>query len=382
MKLNKIALTIAIITSMMLLSIGSNESIVSLTCAADNEDAWHHPLIYSEDAWEITQGRKEIVVAIIDSGVDFSHPDLDDNIEWINTGEIAGNSIDDDGNGYVDDVYGWDFVSNDSTPGPTSGDPVNWHASFIAGIIAAPKDDFGVVGIAPNVTIMNVRVLDISNLLYSFETFGIAIRYAAENGADVINLSITASTNSSLYMDEIAYANSLNIPVVAVTGNDDFSSVAYPARSDIVIAVGASNRHNEKADYSNSGEEIELVAPVGDSDETNIISTVPPNGYGLGWGTSFAAPQVAATIALMKSLNDSLSIAEIRDILHRSAKDLGDPGHDVQTGYGLLNVFRAVQAVLDPSILLHPFNSSYQFLTILPILAIITIVIKRRRRKL
>ncbi|MHA1591089.1 MAG: S8 family peptidase, partial [Candidatus Heimdallarchaeaceae archaeon] len=190
----------------------------------------------------------------------------------------------------------------------------------------------------------------------------------------------TASTNSSLYMDEITYANSLNIPVVAVTGNSDLSSVDYPARSDIVIAVGASNRHNEKADYSNSGEEIELVAPVGDSDETNIVSTVPPDEYGLGWGTSFAAPQVAATIALMKSLNDSLSIAEIRDILHKSAKDLGDSGHDVQTGYGLLNVFRAVQAVLDPSILLLPFNSSYQFLTILPILAIITIVVIIRRK--
>ncbi|MHA1551789.1 MAG: S8 family serine peptidase [Candidatus Heimdallarchaeaceae archaeon] len=379
MKLNKTMLTIAIITSMMLLSISSKESLVQLTYGADYEDDWHHPLIYSEDAWEITQGRKDIVVAVIDSGVDFSHPDLI-NTRWINTEEIADNLIDDDGNGYVDDVYGWDFVSNDSTPGPTSSDPVNWHATFVAGIIAAPKDDFGVVGIAPNVTIMNVRVLDISNLLYSYETFGIAIRYAAENGADVINLSITASTNSSLYMDEITYANSLNIPVVAVTGNSDLSSVDYPARSDIVIAVGASNRHNEKADYSNSGEEIELVAPVGDSDETNIVSTVPPDEYGLGWGTSFAAPQVAATIALMKSLNDSLSIAEIRDILHKSAKDLGDSGHDVQTGYGLLNVFRAVQAVLDPSILLLPFNSSYQFLTILPILAIITIVVIIRRK--
>ena len=379
MNLNKATLTIVIITSMMLLSVSSEESFVNLTYAADFEDDWHHSLIYSEDAREITQGRKEIVVAIIDSGVDFSHPDLV-NTQWINTGEIADNSIDDDGNGYIDDVYGWDFVSNDSTPGPTSGDPVNWHATFIAGIIVAPKDDFGVVGIAPNVTIMNVRILDASNLFYSYETFGIAIRYAAENGADVINLSLTASNNSSLYMDEIAYANSLNIPVVAVTGNNDNSFVAYPARSDIVIAVGASNRHNEKADYSDYGEEIELVAPVGDSDETNIVSTVPPDEYGLGWGTSFAGPQVVATIALMKSLNDSLSVAEIRDILHKSATDLGDPGHDVQTGYGLLNVFRAVQAVLDPSILLHPFNSSYQFLTILPILTIITIVIYRRRK--
>lgn len=379
MKLNKSMLTIAIITSMMLLSVSSKERFVNLTYAADYEDDWHHDLIHSEDAWEITQGRKNIVVAVIDSGVDFSHPDLI-NTMWINTGEIADNSIDDDGNGYVDDVYGWDFVSNDSTPGPTSGDPVNWHATFIAGIIAAPKDDFGVVGIAPNVTIMNIRILDASNLFYSYETFGIAIKYAVENGADVINLSLTASSNSSLYMDEIAYANSLNIPVVAVTGNNDYSFVAYPARSDIVIAVGASNRHNEKADYSDYGEEIELVAPVGDSDETNIISTVPPDEYGLGWGTSFAGPQVAATIALMKSLNDSLSVAEIRDILHKSAKDLGEPGHDVQTGYGLLNVLKAVKAVLDPSILLLPDDSNYQLIVILPFLTLIIIVVVRRRK--
>ncbi len=379
MKLNKTTLTIAIIASMVLLSISSKERFVNFTYAVDYENDWHHPLIHSEDAWEITQGRKDIIVAVIDSGIDFSHPDLI-NTQWINTGEIVNNSIDDDGNGYVDDVYGWDFVKNDSTPGPASGDPVNWHATFIAGIIAAPKDDLGVVGIAPNVTIMNVRVLDASNFLYSYETFGAAIRYAAENGADIINLSIIASTNSSLYMDEIEYANSLNIPVVAVTGNSELSVVAYPAKSDNVIAVGASNRHNEKADYSNYGEETELVAPVGDSDETNIISTVPPDKYGLGWGTSFAAPQVAATIALMKSLNDSLSIAVIRDILHKSAKDLGDPGHDVETGYGLLNVLRAVQAVLDPSILLLPDDSNYQFLAILPILTLITIVVFRKRK--
>ncbi len=379
MKINRTTLTIVIIISMMLLSISSKEGFVNLINAADYENDWHHQLIYSDDAWEITQGRKDIVVAIIDSGVDFSHPDLI-NTQWINTEEIAGNSFDDDDNGYVDDLYGWDFISNDSNPGPTLDDPVNLHATFIAGIIAAPKDDFGIVGIAPNVTIMNVRTLDVDNFLYSYEIFGDAIRYAAENGADVINLSIVANTNSSLYMDAIEYANSLNIPVVAVTGNSDLSIVAHPAKSDIVIAIGATNKKSERADYSNYGEETELVAPVGDSDENNIISAVPPDQYGRGWGTSFAAPQVSATIALMLSLNDSLSVADIRDILHRSAKDLGDPGHDVYTGYGLLNVFRAVQAVLDPSILLHPFNSNYQFLTILPILSIITIVVFRRRK--
>ncbi|MHA1345879.1 MAG: S8 family serine peptidase [Candidatus Heimdallarchaeaceae archaeon] len=379
MKINKTTLTIVIITSMMILSASSKEGFVNFSNAADFEGTWHHSLIYSNEAWEITQGSKDIVVAIIDSGVDFSHPDII-NTQWINTDEIAGNSIDDDVNGYVDDVYGWDFVSNDSTPGPTSADPVSWHATFVAGIIAAPKDNFGIVGVAPNVTIMNIRILDEDNSFYSYEIFGNAIRYAVESGADVINLSLALSDNSSLYMDDIDYAYRLNIPVVAATGNNDMSALAHPAVSENVIAVGASSRRSERADFSNYGEELELVAPTGDTDEDNIISILPPDLYGSGWGTSFAVPQVVATIALMKSLNDSLSVEDIRDILHRSAKDLGVSGHDIQTGYGLLNVFRAVQAVLDPSILLHPFNSSYQILTILPILTIITIVVFRRRK--
>ncbi len=360
---------------MIFLIISTEQGLVCPIYASDYEDAWHHAIIHSDDAWKITQGRKEIVVAVIDSGVDFSHPDLI-SAGWINAGEIESNFIDDDGNGYIDDVFGWDFVSNDSAPGPTIDDPVNWHATFIAGIIAAPKDNFGIVGVAPNVTIMNVRILNADNMFYSFEVFGNAIRYAAENGADVINLSVTLSDNSSLYMDDIEYANSLNIPVVAASGNNGLSVISYPAKSDNVISVGATSSWGETADFSNYGEELELVAPVGNSeDDDNIISIVPPDLYSGGWGTSFAAPQVAATIAMMKSLNDSLSVAEIRDILHKSAKDLGDPGRDILTGYGLLNVLKAVQAVLLP-----PEDSSYQFLAIFPILAVITIIVVKKRK--
>lgn len=380
MNIKKNIFSVIILTSLVLLFLNSSDRVVQPSLAANYENTWTHNLIHTKDAWEITQGRKDIVVAVIDSGVDFSHPDLDDNIEWINTGEIANNSIDDDGNGYVDDVYGWDFNSDDNTPGPAFGDPVHWHATFIAGIIAAPIDDLGVVGVAPNVTIMNVRILDSGNSFYSYEALGDAIRYAAENGADVINLSLYAYDNSSLFYDDLLYAYNLNIPVVAITGNSYLPVVAQPAKSDIVIAVGASNQYNEKADYSNYGNETEIVAPVGDADAVNIRSIAPPDQYWTGWGTSFAAPQVAATIALMKTLNDSLSIAEIRDILHKSATDIGDEGFDLFTGYGLLNVSKAVRAVVDPSILLPPDDSSYQLLAILPILAFVIIVVYKKRK--
>ncbi|MHA1345878.1 MAG: S8 family serine peptidase [Candidatus Heimdallarchaeaceae archaeon] len=380
MNTRKNLISVLVLTSMMMLAMSSSDKVVQPAFAVNYENTWTHNLIHTKDAWQITQGSKDIVVAIIDSGVDFSHPDLDDNIEWINTDEIANNSIDDDGNGYVDDVYGWDFHSDDNTPGPAIGDPIHWHATFIAGIIAAPADDLGVVGVAPNVTIMNVRILDSGNSFYSYGALGDAIRYAAENGADVINLSLYAYDNSTLFYDDLLFAYHQNIPVVAVTGNSYLPVVAQPAKSDIVIAVGASNQYNEKADYSNYGNETEIVAPVGDADAVNIRSTAPPDQYWTGWGTSFAAPQVSATIALMKTLNDTLSITEIRDILHKSATDIGDEGFDTLTGYGLLNVSKAVRAVLDPSILLPPDNSSYHLISILPILAVITIIVVKKRK--
>ncbi|MHA1464797.1 MAG: S8 family serine peptidase [Candidatus Heimdallarchaeaceae archaeon] len=380
MNTRKNLISVLVLTSMMMLAMSSSDKVVQPAFAVNYENTWTHNLIHTKDAWQITQGSKDIVVAIIDSGVDFSHPDLDDNIEWINTDEIANNSIDDDGNGYVDDVYGWDFHSDDNTPGPAIGDPIHWHATFIAGIIAAPADDLGVVGVAPNVTIMNVRILDSGNSFYSYGALGDAIRYAAENGADVINLSLYAYDNSTLFYDDLLFAYDQNIPVVAVTGNSYLPVVAQPAKSDIVIAVGASNQYNEKADYSNYGNETEIVAPVGDADAVNIRSTAPPDQYWTGWGTSFAAPQVSATIALMKTLNDTLSITEIRDILHKSATDIGDEGFDTLTGYGLLNVSKAVRAVLDPSILLPPDNSSYHLISILPILAVITIIVVKKRK--
>ncbi len=382
-----------ILISLPFLSLNNIQNTILLTTNALNyyENQFFHRQIHIKDALKITNGSKDITVAIIDTGIDFSHPELK-NIAWTNTDEVANNSIDDDGNGYIDDVHGWDFSSNDSEPGPEPGDLVHWHATFIAGIIAAPRDDYGMLGVAPNVTIMNIRLLDINSRFYSASDFGDAIRYAADNGADVINLSVYYSDNSSLYFDDIAYAYEKNIPIVSVTGNTYLPQggqnfVVHPGASDIVIAVGATNALKEKADYSNYGDATELVAPVGDEGAgTKTYSTMPyysfNSYYGWGIGTSFACPQVAGVISLMRSLNYSLTVTEIRDILHKSATDLGNPGKDIHFGYGLLNASKAVKAVLDPSILIEKTEkTTNNFVTFASIFMVLAIIITTRKRK-
>ncbi|MCG3258002.1 MAG: S8 family serine peptidase, partial [Candidatus Heimdallarchaeota archaeon] len=308
-----------------------------------NDVGWHLPQISIYGAWEKTYGNEDIIVAIIDSGIDFSHPQLEGK-SWNNTDEIPDNGIDDDSNGYIDDVAGWDFVSNDNIPGPEAADPVHWHATFISGILAAPLDGIGVAGVAPNVTIMDIRVLDSLNYAgTTLEGFGDAIRYAVENGADVINLSLHYYSESELYHDDITYAVDQNIPVVSVTGNTPMSSgggryyQSFPGGYDNVISVGATSYWGDRADFSNFGPWTELVAPVGDQGVNNIRSTFPPDTYATGWGTSFACPQVVGVIALMRSINHTMSVGEIREILHETADDLGDEGKDDYFGYGMVN---------------------------------------------
>lgn len=149
---------------------------------------------------------------MIDSGIDFSHSELFQ--QWKNTDELPADGIDNDLNGYIDDDHDWDFVSNDSEPGPQAVDPIHWHATYITGIISAPLNDYGIVGVAPNVTIMDLRVLDQTNYQGTTdEELGDAIKYAVDNGADVFNLSLQYYANSSLYHDDILYAISQNVTV-------------------------------------------------------------------------------------------------------------------------------------------------------------------------
>ena len=378
-------ITTIVIISILVINLPTYHDQSNFVNAQNFEDAYHHNLIGSRGAWAITNGTRDITVAVIDSGIDFSHSELI-NVAWINEDEIGNNSIDDDGNGYVDDIHGWDFVFNDSNPGPDVGDLINRHGTFITGLIAAPLNGKGPVGIAQNVTIMDLRVLGTDNYLdVTYRDFGNAIRYAVDNGADVINLSIHYMNPDDVYYDDILYAVQNNVVVVSITGNTDDGGreyKSYPGGYDEVITVGASTANNLKASYSNYGEWTEIVAPVGN----RIDSTAVGNTYGWGWGTSYACPQVAAVVALMKSLNNTKTVEEISELLFKSATDIGDPGRDIFFGYGLLNATKAVMAVLDPSILevdTDTTNIDIEFIpiTVAAMILLNLVLVVRQRKK-
>ena len=249
---------------------------------------------------------KGTVVAVIDTGVDYTHKDLADNI-WVNEGEIPGNGIDDDGNGYVDDVHGVDFVDGDSDPMDEHG-----HGTHVAGIIAMTPGNGGGVGVAYGAKIMCVRAGQ-ANGSFASSDIAKAIKYAADNGADVINMSFGGTGRS--YLVESALQDAFpSCVLVAAAGNDGlptndakqagylFTEDIYPAGYKYVLGVMATDNNHSLASFSNwdfaegSGCEYEMAAPG-----VNIYSTLPGNRYACWSGTSMATPNVAAAAAILRS---------------------------------------------------------------------------------
>ncbi|WP_264196518.1 S8 family serine peptidase [Microseira wollei] len=200
---------------------------------------WGLDAIKAPEVWHQGYRGQGTVVAVIDTGVDYTHSDLDRNI-WVNPNEIPGNNLDDDRNGFVDDVRGWDFVTDDSAPMDEQG-----HGTHVAGIIAAENNGFGTTGVAFNAKIMPVRVLGESGGSQSDIAAG--IRYAVDNGADVINLSLGGDFTSRQEANAIRYAAEKGVVVVMAAGNESKSQPVYPARysTNYGIAVGAVNRNNQ-----------------------------------------------------------------------------------------------------------------------------------------
>jgi len=280
---------------------------------------WSLDLINAPEVWNQNITGNGIVVAVVDSGVDYTHPDLDDNI-WRNAGEIAGNGIDDDRNGYIDDIRGWDFVSSDNNPMDLD---FYGHGTHIAGSIAAERNDFGITGVAPNAKIMPVRVLDTFGY-GELNNVAAGIRYAADNGANVINLSFgNEFYPSNLVNDAIEYANNKGSVVVIAAGNSGFSQPDYPARNAdrLGIAVGSIDINGRMADTSNRAGSTPLdylVAPGVD-----IYSTTPYSTYDTLTGTSMATPQVAGVAALVLNANPTLTPAQVEYILTTTANRNG-----------------------------------------------------------
>lgn len=272
---------------------------------------WGLDLVNAPEAWAQGFTGEDTVVAVIDTGVDYTHVDLDDNL-WVNSGEIAGNGIDDDGNGYVDDVRGWDFVEDDNNPMDLRG-----HGTHVAGTIAAENNGFGVTGVAYNAQIMPVRVLN-ENGSGFWSDVADGIIYAADNGADVINLSLGGGYSSAIEA-AVEYATALGSVVVMAAGNSGASQPTYPANfaTDWGIAVGAVNSSNRMAWFSNQAGTTPLdyvVAPG-----VSVLSTTPGNAYASYSGTSMAAPHVAGVAALLLSANPHLTSAQVESILTATA---------------------------------------------------------------
>lgn len=283
---------------------------------------WALDVINAPEVWNQNITGNGIVVAVVDTGVDYTHPDLDGNI-WRNPGEIAGNGIDDDRNGYIDDIRGWDFVSGDNNPMDLDWDG---HGTHVAGAIAAERNNFGITGVAYNAKIMPVRVLDTFGDGF-LNNIAAGIRYAADNGANVINLSLGSEFNSSnVVNDAIQYANNKGSVVVMAAGNAGLGQPGYPARNADRwgIAVGSidvSGRMDDDSNRAGSRPLDYVVAPGVD-----IYSTTPDNTYETYSGTSMSTAQVSGVAALVLNANPNLTPAQVEYILTTTANRNGLTG--------------------------------------------------------
>ncbi|MBP0000050.1 MAG: S8 family serine peptidase [Cyanobacteria bacterium SID2] len=298
---------------------------VSLATGIPNEDIadelfeWDVPFdvnaIDAPDVWAHGFRGQGVTVAVVDTGVDLDHVDLAGNI-WQNLDEIPDNGIDDDANGYIDDFRGWDFVNFDNDPNDVHG-----HGTHVAGIIAALDNDLGVTGVAPEATIMPVQVLDDSGTTDRIDRIADGIRYAADNGADAINLSLGGAGYVPEIEEALAYATARGALVVMAAGNEGAEEPSYPAHSaeQWGIAVGALSAFGGLAYWSNraafTGNYV--VAPG-----EWIDSTLPDNSYGFKDGTSMAAPHVSGITALIRSANPGLTPEQVRSAIVDSATPL------------------------------------------------------------
>lgn len=298
------------------------------------------------EAWDLTTGDSSVVVAVIDTGVAYDHPDLAANI-WINTGEIPSNGIDDDGNGYIDDVYGYDFSNNDSNPYDDHG-----HGTHVSGTIAAVGNNaLGVTGVTWRARIMGVKFLDASGS-GSLEGAISAILYAASNGAKVMNNSWGGGGFSQALMDAIQAADQAGALFIAAAGNSGSNNDLtpnYPSNYEVqnVVAVAATDHGDLKASFSNYGATtVDLGAPG-----VSIYSTVPTvgngccsnaTGYQLLSGTSMATPHVAGAAALLMARFPGSTHLAIRDRL-LSTVDQVPSMSGVTVSGGRLNVFNAME---------------------------------------
>jgi subtilisin family serine protease len=308
----------------------------------------------------VKANAQPVIVAVIDTGIDWTHRNIRSENLWFNPKETTNNGVDDDHNGFVDDMIGWDFLGNSNEPWDYHG-----HGTMIAGIIAGSwKDKDGIAGVNPFAKLMILKAI---NGLGHARSFPIAqaIKYAADNGARVINLSVGGPGQNELELEAVNYAYAKGVVIVAAAGNADTDvSKEILAGSDKVLTVGASGVDDTKAVFSNWGN-ISVVAPGVDmlslhATRTDVLLGFEGVKYNAGEafvgddkryyrasGTSFAAPLVSGLASLMIANDPSLTNAQVMAIIKSTAKDVGSPGVDQFTGYGLVDARAALSAPKD-----------------------------------
>jgi subtilisin family serine protease len=303
---------------------------------------WALDKIDAPEAWDIATGNSQTIVAVIDTGVDYNHRDLANSM-WVNESELNGaDGVDDDDNGYVDDIYGYNFVYNNNDPLDDYG-----HGTHCAGIIAAEGNNgLDTIGVAWTGKIMAIKFLG-SRGDGSTEDAALSVYYAVANGADVISMSWGSEMESDVLEDVLDYAHSQGLILVAAAGNSNSDEPQYPGAYRHVISVAATDRKDEKASSSNYGPWVDIAAPG----ESILSLRASGTSYGTSFdqyttrvsGTSMAAPHVSGACALLLSANPFLRYSELYDILVRTTDPISP---EVSTSGGRLNLFKAMHGVI------------------------------------
>ena len=327
------------------------------------EKQWALEKIEAAKAWGIQRGNSAITVAVIDTGIDWEHEDLKQQI-WQNPNETPSNGVDDDDNGYVDDIRGWDFFADDSDPMDETSSKNPGHGTHCAGIIGSVGDNgIGVSGIAQNVTLMPIRFLGADG---SGDLMGAtkSVDYAVDNGADIISASWGAAVGKQQMqpvLDAIQRANEKGILFIAAAANDGKSNdvrEVYPANANFpnVISVAASGPEDEKPSWSNYGRaKVDLASPG-----LNILSTLPNDSYGNLSGTSMATPLVSGIAALLLSQaieeGRSITPSEVKAILQST----GEPTEIETACQCRVSAFNALLNVTDNQLTMVPFAATLE----------------------
>lgn len=318
--------------------------------------------------WEISTGSQQPIIAVIDTGVDIDHPDLKDSI-WINANEIAGDALDNDKNGFVDDVNGWDFIANTADPNPkisTSFVSAGiQHGTLIAGVAAGRGNNrVGIAGISWRARIMPLRVID-TNGEGDVITVVKAIDYAIKQKAHIINLSFVGPSDSGFLQDAIARAHKAGIIIVAASGNDDHlhggidttTTPMYPACYDgsdnAVIGVAALDALGQKAPFSNYGSCVDVSVPGNDFFTTEVFNNSNAGFgklYGGGWsGTSLSTAVVSGLAALILSVNPHASPSDVMAAIKGGCDNISalNPNYIGKLGCGRVNIGKSLHAAME-----------------------------------